>query len=221
VESALPFLKNPVAKMVESFFSDLQAKASAESLLSQVFLTAKSPPPKLSPAPQVAVAKTTKTVRASQISKKSKNRKLDAGHGKNDLKRSAPKKNQEVSTTSTKQTLPPSLSPSDSKTLFSPSNKTNFKPLTLVGIRATTTDVDDDDDEDVFTAPKKKQSCVTPCDKASQSLLDYDLSQDSSCCSPLATKKRNAPLPPKRGRSKKPRNTRNSAGVLKDNFSFL
>jgi hypothetical protein len=31
VESALPFIKNPVAKMVESFFDDLQAKASAES----------------------------------------------------------------------------------------------------------------------------------------------------------------------------------------------
>jgi hypothetical protein len=219
VESALPFLKNPVAKMVENFFSDLQAKASVESLLSQGFLTTKSSPPKLSPVPQGAAAKTTKTVRPSQISKKSKNRKLGAGQGKKYSKRSAPKKNQEVSTTSTKQTSSSSV-PSDSKILFSPSNKTNFKPLKLVGIRATSTDVDDDDD--FFAAPKKKQSCVTPCDKASQSLPDYDLSQDSSCCSsPLATKKRNAPLLPKRGRSKKSRNTRNSAGVLKDNFSFL
>jgi hypothetical protein len=230
VESALPFLKNPVAKMVESFFGDLQAKASAEGLLSKGFLAAKSPTPKLSPVPRVAVAKTTKKATTSQISKKNKNRKLDASHGKNELKRSAPKKNQEVSSTSTKQTL----SSSDPKSLLSPSNKTNFKPLTLVGIRATTTDVDDEDDGDIFTAPKKKQSCVTPCDKASQqSLMDYDLSQDSSCCtSPLATNtnKRNAPLPPKRGRSKKPRSNtygggsrRQSAkaGVLNDTFSFL
>jgi outer membrane murein-binding lipoprotein Lpp len=232
VESALPFLKNPVAKMVESFFADLQAKASAENLLSKASLSTKSPPPKLSPAPLVAVVKTAKTVSASQISKKSKNRKLDASHGKNDLKRSAPKKSQGVSSTSPKRTSTPSTSSSnDFKSLLSPSNKTSFKPLTLVGIRATTMDVDDDDDEGIFTVPKKKQSCVTPCHKASQqSLLDYDLSdlsQDSSCCSPLATKKRNEPLLPKRGRSKKPRNTygggsrRPSAGVLKDNFSFL
>jgi hypothetical protein len=232
VESALPFLKNPVVKMVESLFADLQAKASMESLLSKGFLTTKSPPPKLSPVPQVAVVNTTKPVSANQIAKKSKKSKLDASHGKNHLKRSAPKKNQEVSSTSPKRTLTPSTSsPNDFKSLLSPSNKTNFKPLTLVGIRAATTDLDDDDDEDIFAAPKKKQSCVTPCHKASQqSLPDYDLSdlsQDSSCCSPLATKKRNEPLLPKRGRSKKLRNTygggsrRPSAGVLKDNFSFL
>jgi hypothetical protein len=175
------------------------------------------------------VVKAAKTVSASQISKKSKNRKLDASHGKNDLKRSAPKKNKEVSSSSPKRTLTPSTSSSNEfKSLWSPSNKTNFKPLTLVGIRSTTTDLDDDDDEDIFTVPKKKQSCVTPCHKASQqSMLDYDLSQDSSCCSPLATKKRNEPLLPKRGRSKKLRNTygggsrRPSPGVLKDNFSFL
>jgi hypothetical protein len=230
VESALPFLKNPVAKMVERFFGDFQAKASAESLLSKEFSPTKSPPPKRSPVAKAAVAKATKTVSKSQISKKTKKSKLDASQGKRDLKHSAPKKHQEVSPTSTKQTLSSSSSSSDSKSLFSPSNKTNFKPLTLVGIRSTTADVDDDDDEGFFTAPKKKQSCVTPCDKSSQYLLDYDLSQDSSCCSsPMATKKRNAPLPPKRGRSKKPRNTyggggsrRHSAGVLKDdNFSFL
>jgi hypothetical protein len=59
-----------------------------------------------------------------------------------------------------------------------------------------------------------------------QSVLDNDFPKPS-CCSPLASKKRNEPLLPKRGRSKKPRNTygggsrRPSAGVLKDNFSFL
>jgi hypothetical protein len=234
VESALPFLKNPVAKMVESFFADLQAKASAENLLSKAFLSTKSPPPKLSPVPQETAAKTAKSVSTSQISKKSKKSNFDASHGKDDLKRSAAKKNKETSSTSPKRALTPSQSLSnDFKSLLSPSNKTTFKPLTLVGTRATTTDVNDDDDEDIFSVPKKKQSCVTPCHKASQqSMPDYDLSdltQDSSCSSPLATKKRNVPLLPKRGRSKKPRTTyggggssrRQSAGVLKDNFSFL
>lgn len=229
-ESALPFLKNPVAKMVETFFGDLQAKASAENLLSKGFLPTKSPPPKVSPAPQVAVAKTTEIAGTSQISKKGKTRKVDASHGNNDAKRSAPKKKQDFSLTSSpKQTLSTSSSSSDFKNLLSPSNETNFKPLTLVGVRSTTTDLDTfDEDEDIFTVPKKKQSCVTPCHKSSQqSLLDYDLSRDNTCCSPLASKKRDEPLLPKRGRSKKPRSTcgggsrRQTTVVLKDNFSFL
>jgi DNA repair exonuclease SbcCD ATPase subunit len=121
VESALPFLKNPVAKMVESFFAELQAKASAESLLSKAFLSAKSPPPKLSPAPQESVMKTAKAVSASQLTKKSKKSKLDASNGKNDLKsplrdrRSAhlPPSNPDSSTSSS----------NDFKAFLSPSNK--------------------------------------------------------------------------------------------------
>jgi hypothetical protein len=241
VESALPFLMHPVAKMVESLFGDLRAKASADALLSKDFSFAKSPPPKLSPAPQLVT--TTKATNSSKMTPK--NRKLAANNGEKDSKRGIPKKNQVVSSSldskravhkknqvvsssSTKQTS--SSSSSESENLFSPSTKTSFKPLTLVGIRATTTDGRGPDD-DVFTAPKKKQSCVTPCEKAfSQAMSDSDLSQDSSCCtdSPLATKKRNAPLQPKRGRSKKARNTyggggsrRRSGGDLNDNFSFL